>query len=169
MENRSYLESGIYVDREYTSDIEYRRKLLQPILRAARNHDDYRLRYRMDRDKLVILGRNYDLHNLSQLPEDLKPFNVTSKETDDCIGFFGALNPLSNFYPAKFTIGNETYISTEQYIQAQKAEYFKDKQTYDKIMCAINSLDCKNFTRGIKNFNRRKWETMAKDICRPGI
>ena len=26
MENRSYLESGIYVDHEYTSDIEYRRK-----------------------------------------------------------------------------------------------------------------------------------------------
>ena len=62
MENRSYLESGIYIDREYTSDIEYRRKLLQLILRAARNHDDYRGRCRMDRDKLVILGRNYGLH-----------------------------------------------------------------------------------------------------------
>ena len=36
-------------------------------------------------------------------------------------------------------------------------------------MCAINSLDCKNFDRGIKNFNRRMWETVAKDICRPGI
>ena len=123
----------------------------------------------MDRDKLVILGRNYGLHNLTQLPDNLKPFKVTSRETDDCISFFGALNPLSNFYPAKFTIGNETCISTEQYIQAQKAEYFKDKQSYDKIMCAINSLDCKNFARGIINFNRKKWETVAKDICRPGI
>ena len=36
-------------------------------------------------------------------------------------------------------------------------------------MCAINSLDCKNFGRGIKNFNRRMWETIAKHICRPGI
>ena len=36
-------------------------------------------------------------------------------------------------------------------------------------MCAINSLDCKNFARGIINFNRRMWETVAKDICRPGI
>ena len=123
----------------------------------------------MDRDKLVILGRNCGLHNLTQLPDDLKPFNVTSKETDECIGFFGALNPLSNFYPAKFMIGCETYISTEQYIQAQKAEYFKDKQSYDKIMCAINSLDSKNFARGIRNFNRRMWESVAKDICRPGI
>ena len=148
MENRSYLESGIYVDWEYTSDIEYKRKLLQPILRAARNHEDYKGRCHMDRDKLVILGRNYGLHNLTQLPDDLKPFSVTSKETDECISFFGALNPLSYFYPAKFMIGNETYISTEQYIQAQKAEYFKDKQSYDKIMCAINSLDCKNFARG---------------------
>ena len=65
-------ESGIYVDREYISDIEYKRKLLQPILRAARNHEDYKGRCRMDRDKLVILGRNYGLHNLTQLPDDLK-------------------------------------------------------------------------------------------------
>ena len=36
-------------------------------------------------------------------------------------------------------------------------------------MCAINSLDCKNFTRRIRNFNRRMWESVAKDICRPGI
>ena len=107
----------------------------------------------MDKDKLVILGRNYGLHNLTQLPENLKPFNVTSKEDEQCIGFFGALNPLSNFYPAKFTVGNESYISTEQYIQAQKADYFKDKESYEKIMCAINSLDCKNMARGIRNFN----------------
>ena len=169
MENRSYLESGIYVDRECTSDIKYKRKLLQPILRAARNHEDYKGRCWMDIDKLVILGRTYGLHNLTQLPDKLKPFNVTSKETDECIGFFGALNLLLNFYPAKFMIGDETYISTEQYMQAQKAEYFKDKQSYDKIMCAINSLDCKNFARGIRNFNRRMWESVAKDICRLGI
>ena len=169
MENRSYLESGIYIDWGYTSDIEYRRKLLQPILRAARNHEDYKGRCRIDKDKLVILGRNYGLHNLTQLPEDLQPFRVTSRETDDCISFFGALNPLSNFYPAKFKVGDETYILTEQYIQAQKAEYFKDKQSYDKIMCAINSLDCNNFARRIRNFNRRMWESVATDICRPGI
>ena len=63
----------------------------------------------------------------------------------------------------------ETYISTEQYIQAKKAEYFKDKQSYDKIMCATSSLDCKNFAQGIQNFNRRMWESVAKDFCRPGI
>ena len=80
-----------------------------------------------------------------QLPDDLKPFKVTSKENEDCIGFFGALNPLSNFYPARFKMGNETYISTEQFIQAKKAEYFNDKQSQVKIMCATSSLDCKNF------------------------
>ena len=36
-------------------------------------------------------------------------------------------------------------------------------------MCTINSLDCRNFARGIRNFNRRMWESVAKDICRPGI
>ena len=116
MDNRRYLETGIYVDREYASDIEYRRKLLQPILRAARNHDDYKGRCRMDKDKLVILGRSYTLNNLQQLPEDLNPYKVTIKESEDSVGFFGALNPLSNFHPVPFKVDDESFISTEQYI-----------------------------------------------------
>ena len=113
MDNRNYLETGIYVDREYASDIEYRRKLLQPILRAARNHEDYKGRCHMDKDKLVILGRSYTVNNLQQLPEDLQPYNVTKKESENCIGFFGALNPLSNFHPATFKVEDELFISSE--------------------------------------------------------
>ena len=42
IENKSYLEKGIFVDQEYTSDIEYNRKVLLQILRAVQNHEDYK-------------------------------------------------------------------------------------------------------------------------------
>ena len=71
-------------------------------------------------------------------------FEIASKSDTDCVGFFGALNPLSNFYKSKFTVEGIEYISSEQYIQAQKALLFKDKTSYNKIMGATNSLDCKN-------------------------
>ena len=165
MDNRSYLETGIYIDREYASDIEYRRKLLQPILRAARNQG----RCRMDKDKWVILGRSYTLNNLQQLPEDLQLYKVSIKESEDCVGFFGALNPLSNFHAAPFKVDDESFISTEQFIQAKKVSFFGDRKTYNKIMSATTSLNCKNFARNIRNFNRKSWEAAAKEVCRPGI
>ena len=61
------------------------------------------------------------------------------------------------------------YISSEQYIQAKKAEYFHDWDTYDKIMGCTNSLDCKNTARYTKGLNNKKWEENAKRLCYPGI
>ena len=103
----------------------------------------------MDRDKLVIRGRKYTLANLNQLPEDLSPFSVTSKESDACVGFFGTLDPLSNFHPAKFDINDEEFISSEQYIQSRKAEHFSDHSSYQKIMKTGSSLECKTLARNI--------------------
>ena len=107
--------------------------------------------------------------NLHQLPEELNCFKVTSKEDEHCLGFFGGLNPLSNFHTASFTIGEIEYISSEQFIQAKKAEFFKDRNAYDRIMGSATSLECKKNSRLIRGFNRSRWEGVAKQVCYPGI
>ena len=123
----------------------------------------------MEEDRLVIWGRTYTLKNLQQLPDDLNCFNVTSKEDNQCLGFFGGLNPLSNFHTAPFQVNGIKYFTSEQFIQAKKAEYFNDRITYDRIMGSSTSLDCKKNSRFIKGFDRGKWEEVAKQICSPGI
>ena len=95
-------------------------------------------------DELVINGRHFKINTLNQLPDDLAPFKVTTEEDIDSIGFFGAVDPLSNFYECSFKVGEEVYISSEQFIQARKAEFFRDQQTVDRVMGCTNSLDCKN-------------------------
>ena len=42
MENRKSLGKGIFVDREYSDDVERRRKSLRPVLKAAREHKDFK-------------------------------------------------------------------------------------------------------------------------------
>ena len=102
LENRMDLERGVYVDREYPFEIEQKRKTLLPVLRAARRLDDYKKQSRMDDDRIILKGKPYTIHTLSQLPEELNVFKVTSKEDQDTIGFFGEINPLSTFHPAPF-------------------------------------------------------------------
>ena len=102
-------------------------------------------------------------------PDDLNPFKITTQEDDDTIGFFGAINPLSNFFEAGFEMDGKEYLSSEQYIQSQKAKFFKDRQAYDRIMGCSTPLDCKEEARNIHGFEKKHWDTVAKELCQPGI
>ena len=94
---------------------------------------------------------------------------MTSKEDEHVVGYFGELNPLSNFFPAYFTLDGHSFISSEQYIQASKAKYFGDLDVYNQIMGCKHSADCKEFSRKIKGVDNVKWDNVAADLCRPGI
>ena len=169
MENRSYLSEGVFVNREFSAEVERRRRTMLPILRAARHIESYKKQIRLEKDKVVIKGKDYDMGNIHELPEDLNAFKVTSKENDSIVGYFGELNPLSNFFPAKFTVNAVQYISSEQYIQASKATYFSDADAYNQIMGCKTSADCKELSRKIKGIDQSKWDSNAADLCRVGI
>ena len=169
IENRSYLSEGVFADYEYSLEVERKRRLLLPILRAAKQMVSYRKFSRLEGDELVIHGRHYTLQTLHRLPDDLNPFKITTQEDEQTIGFFGAINPLSNFYEAGFKLDGEEYLSSEQYIQAQKAKYFRDRQAYDRIMGCTKPLDCKEEARTIRGFEKKQWDIVAKELCQPGI
>ena len=106
---------------------------------------------------------------LSQLPEELNVFKITAKEDDRVVGLFGEINPLSNFFPSSFLFDGTHYISSEQFIQSQKAKYFGDAETQNLILGSTSSLECKDLSRQIRAFDEKKWATVACSICHPGI
>ena len=61
------------------------------------------------------------------------------------------------------------YILSEQYIQACKAKYFGDSDTLSKILESTTSIECKDFSRNIRNYDDNKWEQVAGNFCHPGI
>ena len=115
--NRKYLPAGIMVSREYGKQTEIERKLLKPILKAANTKTSYKRKCHLEGDRLIIKGKHYTRENLSELPDDLSCYKVTSKEDSNMVGFFGELNPLSNFHQSYFAIDNQWYHCTEQFIQ----------------------------------------------------
>ena len=123
----------------------------------------------MDDDRIVIKGKTYTVNTLNQLPEELSAFKVTSKEDQQTVGFFGEINPLSNFHLAPFCVDGVDYISSEQYIQACKAKYFGDNDTLTKILGSTTSIECKDLSRNIRNYSESKWEQVAGNLCHPGI
>ena len=165
LENRFDLPRGIYVDRDYPIDVEWKRKTLLPVLRAAKRLSNFRKQSWLEDDKLVLKGRTYNVNTLNQLPEELNVIKVTSKENENTIGFFGEINHLSNFYPSSFIHEGVQYISSEQLIQANKAKLFGDTDTNNEILCCTTSLECKNLSKQIQNEDERKWEEEALTLA----
>ena len=159
----------MFVDREYNVEEEIERKLLCPILKAARKHTHYRGKCKLDGTKLVIRGKTYHRGNLENLPEDISAISMSSKESNDAIGFFGELNPLSNFHSCSFSYNGFVYNSSEQLIQHQKARLFGDVPSAEKIMNPKTALDCKCISKDIVNYDHEKWKTEAKSRCEEGI
>ena len=66
-------------------------------------------------------------------------------------------------------MNGQYYHSSEQFIQAQKADYFSDIDTLNLIMKATTPMECKELARNITGFNHDSWKDAAKSHCKPGI
>ena len=169
LSNKTNLNKGVFMEKEYPADIERKRKILRPIFTAAKHSKKYRKRCRMENDILVIKGKRYNVDELDRLPKSLKPANVTSKTNKSVFGYFGELNPLSNFYPAPFKHEDTSYHCSEQFIQLKKAELFKDKSAIKRINQAKTGHQCKTEGQRITNFDEETWEKNAHHLCILGI
>ena len=169
LQSRSYLPQGIFVDKEYSADTEKARKILRPFLKLAKTKEHYKGKCKLEEDNLVIQGKRYSTNDLKLLPPDLNSFDATSRTNSSTLGFFGELNPLSNFHPAKFHLNGKDYHSSEQYIQEIKALHFKDKKMAKDIMSSNSAIECKKLSANIIGYNHEEWKKVAKDVCKPGI
>ena len=134
LENKNNLREGIYIDREYPVEVEYERKVLRPILKAARKIPAMEKKCKLEGATLHIKGRPYNVRTLHKLPKELNVFKISSKTNSETVGFYGQLNPLSNFHDAQFTYEGITFHSSEQWIQYQKALFASDIDSCNKIL-----------------------------------
>ena len=169
LEHKKKLQQGIYVDKEYPEEVEERRRYLRPILRAARQNPKYKGLCTMEEDVLVINSTRYTKENLHKLPKNIDRYHSTSKRNKDVIGFFGELNPFSNFHEVSLEIDGIIFHSTEQWIQYQKAKLFGDNETGEKIMKTTRAMECKKLSYDIEDYNEDEWKENIEKLCYRGI
>ena len=170
LRSKSFLPKGVYVDCEYSKDTEEKRRVLWPILKAARNMSMFQKKCKMVGDHLVLKGKRYDVDNLDELPTEINGFDVTSKQEQNTLGFYGELNPFSNFHRSPFNLNGLDFHSSEQFIQYTKATHHKDFATATKVLQCETALECKQLRKTIDTASDNPcWEDCAKEKCKPGI
>jgi len=76
--------------------------------------------------------------------------------------------PFSQWSHSKFTVNKITYNTAEQYMMAQKALFFGDKDTFKKIMEAKSPREQKALGRTVKGFDKGRWDANARSIVFTG-
>ena len=142
---RKDLKKGIYVEKQYSEEAEYQRKRLRPILVAACRLEEYRGKCTMDGTSVKINGKRYNWNNLHELPENLSPHVVSSRQD------------------------GVQYETSEQYIQAHKAEFCGDEESKSEILLTKSALRCKQLGKEVRNCDTNRWNAVAAEYCYPGL
>lgn len=72
--------------------------------------------------------------------------------------------PFSQWHMCPVVIDGITYNCGEQYMMAQKAIFFKDDETLEKIMEAATPREQKGLGRAVKNFNKPLWDEYCLEV-----
>jgi ribA/ribD-fused uncharacterized protein len=150
------------IQEDFPKEIMDKRKILTPIMYAAKRRKQTAF---LVVDKLHVVtgvGDNkvtdiYDVNSLDKLPPALDPKYVSTVKKNKTFAFFGQNCPLSNFYPAPFVTGGETYRHVEEYFFVQKAELANDDVMKNRIRNAKTPADCKCLGYNIK-IDKKRWE-----------
>ena len=169
LKQRKKLPKGIFVEKEYSKATEHERRLLHPIIKAARRLENYKGLSRLDGPQLVIDGKCYNRENLHTLPADLDTTTLCSKTDEEVLAFFGELHLFSNFHQCSFSSEGHLFHSSEQYIQWKKACFFGDTIAQERLLNSDDALECKNIKRDIRDYNKANWNNSAEEQCFEGI
>jgi ribA/ribD-fused uncharacterized protein len=80
--------------------------------------------------------------------------------------FYGG--PFSNWLACDFVVDGKRYFSAEQFMMAEKARMFGDKEAEEQIMQTRDPQKAKIIGRGVRGFKRALWDAKARDIVYKG-
>ena len=123
----------------------------------------------MEDDYLVITGTRYGIDEINKLPEAIAAYKSVQKTDDHTLAFHGEFGPFSNFHPCHFTINQQPFHCTEQFLQYQKALMFGDSVTANQILQCENAFEAKRLGYHINGFNMKRWANNRYNLCLDGI
>ena len=123
----------------------------------------------MEDDYLVINGTRYGIDEVNKLPEEVAAYKLVQKTDDHTLTFHGEFSPFSNFHPCNLTINNQSFHSTEQFLQYQKALMFGDSMAANQILQCENAFEAKRLSYQINGFEMKRWASDGYSLCLEGI
>ena len=154
------------IHENFGNEIDFRRRLLYPILAAAKKSGNY-VRSYLNGDVLRINGRDYSVDTIDELPKDIHPSNLGVKTNDRWIIFGGVHSSyhfLSNYYSTPIQYRDIEFNDLEHAYQYAKAIEFNDIDSSEDILCAKTPSSAKLIGSKVKSFNITEWNKVKESV-----
>jgi len=156
--------NNIFIEEDLPQEIQNDRDYLMPIYLESKKMQKFR-DSKIVQDKLIIGKQTITKDNLIDLPDELKPEKVSSRENNTTFIWFSQLSPLSNFAHYPITVQGKRYTCNEQFIQSQKAEMANDFTAVRRIMQETSPKRMKALGRSVR-VQQAAWEQRLGEILR---
>ena len=131
----------------------------------AKSIPAYKEKSKLEGEKLVINRVHYGVVDICKLPPDLAAYKVAQKEDDKNIVFHGELSPYSNFHQSQFIMNNQQFVTSEHWIQYQKALMFNNSFIANQILYSDTPYEAKCLSQQIQGVDNDQWIDDGYDIC----
>jgi hypothetical protein len=166
---RSYKLRGhrIFVNQHYSPRIERNRKRLYPILKKARQMEEYKDAISLEDDKIILNGKEIGVDDLDSLPDDIHPRDICTERRGGVTFFFRTDSPLSNHHMCQIELWGKKFNCVEQAYFFQKATICNDDWAKGRVMAAKHPGVQKGI--GEKIVDNHDWESkklkVMEQIC----
>ena len=158
--------SRVVIREDFSHETEKNRKLMYQYFKAAKIRGVKKVSLRGD--VLNIDGQSFTVNTASRIPNEYHPSANATLQNEQVIIFHGRESPFSNFYQAKFQVGDHEYTDNEMFYQSRKAEYFNDEHLAAKIRAAKDPLDSYKLGWRVKGFNEKRWAAAEQGVMFDG-
>ena len=163
---RSALKNeSISINENFAAEVEYRRRLLYSILKAAKQSSRFEGKAFINGDTRVLNNQSYSVEDLHKLPHDLHPSNLS--KNDQWLIFGGILiqyNCLSNFYKSKLIHDDTEFDTIEAAYQYTTATRFHDRGCANNVILAQSRSDAKSLGSNVKGFKKYVWDSEKEAV-----
>ena len=168
--------SGVWIKEDYPAEIEERRRILWPYVRAARQGDpsnpNVRISAYLRGDKLILNNQSYTTDNIDTLPGFIQSTinnPPVIRKSDEVTIFFTKDCPLSNFHSCEFEIDGVGYLSVEHYLCYQKALLYDTEEVANEIFAMTEPNLQKQRAKRLAKFDQLSWNRKAGDILKTAL
>ena len=161
----------IWIKEDLPREAKEMNNMLYRSLNAARASGKYGNNVSVRNFKFYLNGLSYTTDELEELPIELRPSMLATRQNDLILIFFSKSTVLSNHFICEFTVDNQKYTSIEQYMTRERAIFGRASQeTLQKIMNEHDPVQLKTIMHFLKQDNRqREWEAVAPEKIKPAI
>lgn len=153
-------DNSIFIIEDLPPAYRRRKSMLRDLVKTAK---DQNFVAKIDRGGIRLDGKFYPPERLSQLPENIQPHSIRTKQTiNGGVAFASEWSPLSNLYPSRFVHQGVMFESSEQCYQHRKALFEEDDETADYILSLTDPVECKKAGGSIQS--SKEWNDTCEEV-----